>query len=220
MNVLVIGANGKTGQLAVQELKTRGHNVTAFVRTPEKWQGPAVRVFQGDATKPDDVRVAMEGQHAVVVVLGIRENPLLVRIRGSVSTPMKVRSCGTRNVVTAMRACGLRRLVVQTTYGAGDTWNGLSQKWKILFSLLLKPQIADSEEQERVTSSSGLDWTVVRPVGLIDGDDGAVHVSTVGDVRGMTVSRVSVARVLADAAESREYVGKYISVSTEKSDHS
>jgi uncharacterized protein YbjT (DUF2867 family) len=214
MRVLVMGANGGTGQLVVGELQSRGHEVTAFVRRPETWSGDSVRLFNGDAMNCDDVRQAVQGQDAVVVLLGIRENPLLVRLRGSDTTPINVRSAGTQNVVEGMREHGIRRLVVQTTYGVSETRIQLPAKWKIIFSLLLKPQIADTEKQERVVRNSGLDWTVVQPVGLTnDRDAEPVLVSASGVTRGMTVSRKSVARVLADAIEESKYVRKCIAVS-------
>jgi NAD(P)H-binding len=162
----------------------------------------------------DDVRRAVQGQDAVVVVLGIRENPLLVRLRGSGATPMNVRSACTQNVVEGMHKHGVRRVVVQTTYGVGETRDRLPAKWRIIFSLLLKPQIADTEKHERVVRDSGLDWTIVQPVGLTnDRDTKPVLVSTTGETRGMAVSRKSVARVLADTIEESKYVRKCIAVS-------
>jgi len=113
-----------------------------------------------------------------------------------------------------MHKHGVRRVVVQTTYGVGETRDRLPAKWRIIFSLLLKPQIADTEKQERVVRDSGLDWTIVQPVGLTnDRDTKPVLVSTTGETRGMAVSRKSVARVLADAIEESKYVRKCIAVS-------
>jgi uncharacterized protein YbjT (DUF2867 family) len=214
MKVLVMGANGGTGRVAVRELRSRGHDVTAFVRRQDTWSPDSVRFFNGDAMNRDNVRRAVQGQDAVVVVLGIRENPLLVRLRGSATTPMNVRSAGTQNVVDGMHEHGIRRLVVQTTYGTGETRDRLPAKWRLIFSFLLRPQIADTEQQERVVRQSGLDWTIVQPVGLTDaGDANPVLVSVTGETRGMAVSRKNVARVLADAIEESTYVGRSVAVS-------
>ena len=43
-----------------------------------------------------------------------------------------------------------RRLVVQSTYGVGETKERLSFAWRCIISLVLKPQIADTEEHERI----------------------------------------------------------------------
>jgi uncharacterized protein YbjT (DUF2867 family) len=201
MRIVIFGASGATGRLAAAELVRRGNEVTAFVRNSETL--PDVRTHRGDVMNLQDVQRAVQGQDAVLVVLGIRENPVSVRLRGSRSTPMNVRSEGTRNVIAAMQEHGVRRLVVQTTFGAAESRGRLSLKWKLIFSLLLKPQIDDTEEQERIVRASGLDWVIVRPVGLHDGRDGSpLLVSTKGKTRGMSVSRQSVARVLADESET------------------
>jgi uncharacterized protein YbjT (DUF2867 family) len=69
-----------------------------------------------------------------------------------------------------------------------------------VFALLLRPQIADHERQEQIVRRSGLDWTLVQPVYLTDGDEPAA-LSGTGDTEGMRVSRRAVGGVLADLAE-------------------
>jgi hypothetical protein len=113
-----------------------------------------------------------------------------------------------------MRKHGVRKLVVQTTYGVGETRGRLPLKWKLLFSLLLKPQVADSERQEREVRESGLDWVLAQPVGLTDDADAAApFASPSGEARVMSVSRRSVGRFLVEAAESAKYTGKSVALS-------
>ena len=216
LNILVIGANGATGRLATAELAARGHRVTAFVRRPDSMRDalPAgARLAVGDVMKPKTLDAAIAGQDAVVVILGINENPFLVRLRGTSATPMRVRSEGTQNVIEAMKRQGVRRLVVQTTYGVSDTRAGLSLGWRLIFDLVLKPQIVDTERQEDVVADSGLEWVMVRPVGLDDGPARPTLVSATGETRSMNVPRASVAAVLADAAVRSDYVGQRLAVS-------
>jgi uncharacterized protein YbjT (DUF2867 family) len=216
LNVLVIGANGATGRLVTTELAARGHQVTAFVRRPDAMGEalpPGVRLALGDVMKPDTVERAVAGQDAVLVILGIRENPLLVRLRGSTATSMRVRSQGTQHVVAAMKRQGVRRLVVQSTFGVAETRAGLSLGWRLIFDLLLKPQIVDTERQESLVADSGLDWVMVRPVSLADGPARPALVSPSQETRSMNVPRASVARVLADAAVDPGYVGQRLAVS-------
>ena len=63
MNVIVFGATGTVGRLAVQELLAAGHAVTAFARTPDRLQitHPALRRHAGDAMQAADVAAAMPG---------------------------------------------------------------------------------------------------------------------------------------------------------------
>lgn len=156
MKVLVIGATGGSGRAAVTALLDRGHDVTVMVRTPDAQHtfGDRTLGVIGDATCLDDVDRAVRGQDAVIVTLGITENPVRVRLRGPARTALDVRSTGTRNIIDAMTRHGVRRLIVQTTYGVGDTDGRLPLRYKLMFSLLLGPQIADTVIQDRFVSAS------------------------------------------------------------------
>jgi putative NADH-flavin reductase len=193
-----------------------GHEVTAFSRRAD---GVALRsghlkFVNGDATNPADVERAVQGQDAVVVTLGITENPLRVRFFGPARTPLDIRSAGTRNVISAMRKHGVRKLVVQTTYGVGETRDRLQFADRMFFKLILAPQIADTERQSDDVASSGLDWVIAQPVHLTDETkDDMPFVSTDGAIKERKVSRDSVGRFLASAVESASFVGKSVALS-------
>jgi uncharacterized protein YbjT (DUF2867 family) len=216
MKVLVVGATGGSGRAAVDELLARGHEVTAFSRhattlgaVPDR-----LRAVDGDAADPAAVDRAVRGQDAVIVTLGISEHPVRVRLRGPAGTPMDIRSRGTHNVITAMCQHGIRKLVAQTTYGVGATRDMLPMRQRLVFRVLLWPQIADTERQEREVRASGLDWVIAQPVNLTDDpDDGLPFVSPIGELRGMTVSRRCVGRFLVRAVEGSEYVGRSVTLS-------
>ena len=214
MRVLVVGATGGSGRAAVAALAGRGHEVTAFARRASAvfGGGAGVRAVDGDATVPGDVDRAVRGQDAVVVTLGISEHPLRVRLLGSAGTPLDVRSRGTAAVVAAMREHGVPRLVVQSSYGVGETRDRLPLSSRLLFALVLRPQIADHERQERIVRDSGLAWSLVQPVYLTDGDEPAV-LSGTGDAEGMQVSRRAVGGVLADLTEAAGDHGRCVAVS-------
>lgn len=218
MRILVIGATGGTGRAAVRALLRRGHDVTAFSRHATELADPdgaaALTRVDGDATDASTVD-GLVGEHdAVVVVLGISESPVGVRLRGPRRTSADVRSIGTRNVVAAMQRHGPTRLVVQTTYGVGPTRDRLPWLERQLFRILLAPQIADTARQEQVVRASGLEWVIAQPVTLTDDPaPGAASTSERGDTVAMKVSRVRVAEFLADAAEGRIAPGSTVALS-------
>jgi uncharacterized protein YbjT (DUF2867 family) len=214
MRVLVLGATGGTGRATVDALVENGHEVTAFARRAGAvFAGrDGVRAVDGDATVAADVGGAVRGQDAVVVALGISESPVRVRLRGPAGTPLDVRSRGTAASIAAMRQHGVRRLVVQSSYGVGETRDRLPLGTRLVFALLLRPQIADHERQEQLVRGSGLDWTLVQPVNLTDGDEPAA-LSADGSVQGMRVSRRCVGEVLTRLVTSTDEVGRCISVS-------
>lgn len=214
MKVLVVGASKGTGARVVDRLLAEGHEVTAFSRSASRSAPAAARAIDGDVMDADAVARVVEGHDAVVVTLGITENPLRVRLFGPARTPLDVRSAGTANVIAAMRTHRVRRLVVQTTYGLSETRDRLDWMTRGFFALLLKPQIADTERQEALVRESGLDWTTIQPVHLDDGPDpGMPHTSTTGDTASMKVSRASVARAIARAATHDAWIGSPVAVS-------
>ena len=216
MKVLVIGSTGSSGRAVVKELETRGHEVTAFTRRADAFEPRGwLTIHEGDVMDPASVDAAVAGHDAVVVTLGIAESALAVRLRGSQRTPMNVRSAGTRHVIEAMHRHGVDRLVVQTTYGQGETAGRLTPLWRLAFALVLQPQIRDTRIQEQIVRDSGLDWVLVQPVSLTDDADHVAPFASVdGDVTGMKVSRTAVARVHADAVTSDQWRHRTVSVST------
>ena len=216
LNVLVVGATGGTGRATVEKLLGEGHNVTAFSRSADTLADGSAQLVtvNGDVINAGDVERAVRGQDVVIVTLGIAENPLRVRLFGTARTPGNVRSAGTRNVIAAMRKHGVRRLVVQSSFGVGETRGLLGFVDRLFFRLILKPQIEDTEVQEMLVRDSGIDWVIAQPVHLTDDESGTPpFLSAKGQARLMRVARRSVAQFLALAAREPDYVGKSVAIS-------
>ncbi|MFW2545223.1 NAD(P)-dependent oxidoreductase [Primorskyibacter sp. 2E107] len=180
MNVIVFGATGAIGSLAVQQLLDDGHNVTAFARRPDRLDltSNRLRRAKGDARSFQDVQAAIHGHDAVVITLGAGMN------RSS-----RIRSEGTLTIIRAMQQHGIRRLICQSTLGAHESWDNLNFFWKrIMFGALLRPVFKDHELQEQLVRASGLDWTIVRPSAFDDGPaTGAFRVGFGPSERGLSL---------------------------------
>ncbi|MDH5258574.1 MAG: SDR family oxidoreductase [Gammaproteobacteria bacterium] len=216
LNILVVGATGGTGRAVVEKLLTAGHKVTAFSRSANLLDHISEQLctINGDANNPMDIEKAVQNQDVVIVTLGINENPLRVRFFGSARTVQNIRSAGTRNVINAMHKHGVQRLIVQSSYGVGDTRGLLSFFDQLFFSLILKPQIDDTEAQESLVKKSGLDWVLVRPVHLTNESSYvSPFVSENGETRKMKVARLAVASFLTRATQEPTYIGKSVAVS-------
>jgi uncharacterized protein YbjT (DUF2867 family) len=212
MNILVVGASRGTGAELVTELVERGHAVTAYSRHVTQLDD-RVRHVAADVLDPEALSEVMVGQDAVAVTLGIPDNPFRVRLMRRASSPLDVRSRGTRTVIAAMHEHGVRRLVVQSTYGIGETYAQLPFALKAFFTLGIRPQVDDHERQEELVRASGLDWTIVRPTVLHDDrTDDPAYVGTDHRAPTMRVSRRQVARVEADALEQPEPAGQVLTV--------
>jgi uncharacterized protein YbjT (DUF2867 family) len=209
MKVIVFGATGTVGRLAVKNLLKTGHTVTAFARSPQKLSlsDPKLRLVAGDAMKLSDVTDAVAGHEAVVVTLG-----------AGMSRRSKVRSQGTMNVIKAMQTHGVRRLIAQSTLGARDSWPTLNFWWKrVMFGVLLAPVFRDHELQEQLIEASGLDWTIVRPGAFTDKATARPVIEDVPNTaRGLDlkIARSELARFLARQLSDKQYIGRAVGLSS------
>lgn len=208
MKVIVIGATGTVGKLAVEKLLEGGHAVTAFARSSGKLDivHPNLTPAAGDATEPQAVADAIAGHDAVVVTLG-----------SGLSRKSVIRSAGTLNVIQAMQRHGVRRLICQTTLGAHESWSNLNFFWKrIMFGALLRPVFKDHELQESLVRASGLDWTIVRPGAFTDdpatGDFREDFPPSTRNLR-LKISRADVAAFLARQLSDPRYRHRAVAIS-------
>ena len=74
-------------------------------------------------------------------------------------------STGTRAIITAMKEEKIERLIVCTSYGVGP---GNRTLLPCFLRFLLYHPLADKDVQEADITSSGLNYTIVRPPGLKD----------------------------------------------------
>lgn len=206
--VLVVGATGGTGIATIEELIGKGYSVTALARTPEKLAAykTKIKIVKGDIFAKESLRQSIKGQDAVVVALGISENPVRVRFLGPKFTPMNVRSAGTENVIKIMKEEGVKKLIVQSSFGVGESRNKLRLLDKIFFEALLKPQILDTERQESLVKNSGLNWVLAQPVHLIDkNSEEEIFASAEGLTQKPSITRKSVAKFLSNAVETERF---------------
>src|ERR1035437_786502 len=104
LNILVLGASGRTGRLVVEQALAAGHTVTAFARDPSKLKlsGENLNIANGDARDFDSLRAALKGSDAVIDTIGGGERKLI-------ATTMAA-------LVAAMQKSGVRRVVVMSTF--------------------------------------------------------------------------------------------------------
>ena len=204
MNVIVFGANGKTGSLVVEQALAAGHTVTTFVHTDTRASHPdGVRVITGDAGNAAAVQAAIAGQNAVIDTIGGR-------------TPYKdtdLERTAAANIVHAMQAEGVSRLVVVSMMGIGDS----AQQAPLWYEYLLMPTFLrgadkDKTAMESSIKSSGLDFVIARPPLLTeDPPTGSVKIIPAGSTA-HKITRADLARFLVDQLTSDQYLGQAIVV--------
>lgn len=204
MKLAIFGATGGTGGELVKQALERGHNVTAFVRNPGQLAALAERItiITGDVHSLADVELAVQGQDAVICALGSRNLKKTM-----------IRAEGTANIIAAMQKHNVKRLFVISAMGVGESWNSLSLVNKLFFTLLLNSTRQDHAAQEAAVKASGLEWTIVRPSGLVDTPRTGVY--NVGEnIRAKTskIPRADVADLILNDLVQRAWVGKAVTI--------
>lgn len=199
--VLVIGGTRGTGLEVVRVLRARGDDVVVLARESSDAgaaEALGARIVRGDALEPADLARAMAGGadggvRAVISTLGGRS--------GDGPRPDFE---GNRNAVDAARMAGIRRFVLVTVIGAGDSYG--AAPW--LSRRALGTIIVEKTKAEDYLRASGLDYTIIRPGGLLNGGaEGRAYLTA--DSRAMSwIRRADLARLAVRAADDEETVGR------------
>lgn len=202
MKLLIFGATGGTGRQLIEQALEQHHTVTAFARNPAALTliHSNLQVVQGDIMDIDSVEHAMQDHDAVLSSIGSPANKI-----GT------IRSEGTRNIIRGMEKAGIRRFVCQTSLGYGDSRKILDLT-PFYFKYLIVPFIlrkgfADHELQEKYIRQSKLEWIIVRPGTLTDGNRTGIY------KHGFTVNDKSI-RVKVSRADVADFMLKQINDNT------
>ena len=203
MNVLVLGAGGKTGDLVVERALAAGHTVTAFVHDHTSSQPAGVRRIVGDVECPETVSDALTGHDAVIDAIGGKTTYKATGLE----------SMAARNVVDAMRAQGARRLVVVSMMGVGES----SAQAPFWYEFLLGPTMLrgvkqDKARMESVVTGSGLDYVIARPPLLTDDPAEGCTLVVAPDATGHKITRADLAQFLVDQLTCDDYLGQAVVV--------
>lgn len=190
-HLLIIGASGGIGRLAVGTALRAGHLVRGLSRSAGRIDeaDPHFEPFPADATDAAAVARALEGIDAVILAVGLK--PGLRRT----FLPVSLFSDSTRAVVAAMEAAGVRRLVAVTGFGAGNSQAAMSLPERLAHRLALGRAYDDKTRQEAMIRDSALDWLIVRPTILTNGRGGGGYrvLRTRADWRNGLIPRADVA---------------------------
>lgn len=203
MNVTIFGATGKTGIEVVRHALDQGYEVTAFVRDPARLgiEHDRLSIVQGDAEEREPVERAVEGADAVISALG----------QTRTSSPRLLTRAG-ENIMRAMEKHGVERFI--SLVGAGvDTpqdESTIGRKFmRGLMKVFARDVLEDAQMHAEQVMASDLEWTLVRPPRLTEGEEqGDYRSGQLSLGPGAKLSRADLADFMVRQLDTREYVGK------------
>ena len=201
MKILVVGATGKTGELAQRKAVAEGHEVAVFGHAVEqRYKNDPVAKTQGDVLDSAAVAAGVTRQYAVLVCLGS------VNLRDRVTLTQ-----GAHNICKAMQAQGVERVVFISAAGVGDSWRLIPWYSKLLFSAVLKTVLQEHTAEEAIFAESGLNWTAVRAAVLTNAPASG-HILASNTDRTGTIPRGDLAQYLVAQVAGRHNARVPISI--------
>ena len=205
MKLIVFGATGGVGKLFVKQALEKGHDVTAFVRSPEKMDIEGVHIIQGDAFDAAVVSAAIAGHDAVVSCIGSTEGP-------EKHTSIEKM---TRNIADGMVANNVTRVLYCASAGVDRELPGLMGK--MVMKMLEKP-LKDHRNALDYLLSKNVTYTIARPMGLKD-DPIELDYTEVfdGPPNGKaSIPRASVAHFFVKALDDAKYENTSVGLASAK----
>ena len=205
MKLCIFGASGKTGVEVAILASEAGYSITAC----DKFKNPKLEGLKNlefielSVLDSKAVNEAMKGADAVISELGVK-----------IGSSEPVLSQGNKNIVSAMQKHKIKRLITQSAFGAADSWQSLPFYYKLIHKTLLGPMSSDKDKMEKIVSSSGLDYTIIRPIRLTSGPAKGHYRAGKSIKFGLDphISRKDVAHFIVDELKANRYIRQAVTL--------
>lgn len=161
MKLFILGATGRTGKELIKQATERGYEIVAYVRSPQKLvPQDNLKVIQGNLNETSKMEHALASCDAVLVTLG---NPINDSSANLFESLMP-------NLIKSMQHTNVSRIISLSSLGTGDAIKNVSYPYKLGVKTFLKGNQADHEKGEQHLIHSNLNWTLIYPGPLFNGD--------------------------------------------------
>ncbi len=215
MKLLLLGATGRTGKLVLDKALEKGYEVNCLARNSERIeQQTGLSIFEGHPHSETDLKKALSDCDAVINVLNISRTSDFPWAK--LRTPKNYLSDVMSILVPIVEASNIKRLSVCSAWGTAETKNDIPKwfKWLINNSNI-GVTYKDHERQEKIITTSNLDWTIVCPVGLSNSKREETIKESIGNKPkpSILISRNTVADYLVDSLKRDDLIRKKVVIS-------
>ena len=192
-NVLLLGATGTAGSALTRKLlaDTDCH-LTLFARHAGEMYTDRICVINGNAENLEELKSAMPGHDVVYCAISGNELPQIAQ-----------------NIVSSMNEAGIKRLIFM---GAVGIYNEIPDEIDVKDNLDNEPAQIPNRKAVDIIESSNLNYTVLRPGYLRDGNEDDFVLTTKGEAAKGYITPIpalvkfATAIILDDDLYSRESV--------------
>ena len=201
MNLAILGATGGTGQELTKQALALGHTVKVLVRSPEKVtiKHDRLEVVKTDVLIESDSALAekLGGSEVVLSALGVSNLGIT-----------QFYSDTAKRLVAAAQQARVKRLLIVSSVGADPTDH--EPWWYLWFvrRLLINYYVDMARMEQFVMDTAELDWIIVRPTYLTNGEKTGVYRVTprYAPKDGIRISRADLADFMLKQLGQNTYV--------------
>lgn len=205
MKIALFGATGHLGSQVLRQALEQGHQVTALVRHPEKLtlQHNRLNTVVGDALKPQDVRLVVQGQDAVVSALG-----------GGMQEPFEVLTQGLSNILSTMEASGNKRIIATAAAGIlqhdAQSLRRDQPSFPPMFRVISEAHLSAFH----ILQKSASNWTLLCPAMMPEGAATKQYrvLADYAPQGSMQISTGDAAHFILGELEQAQFVGKRVGI--------
>tara|TARA_Y100001968_G_C19300426_1_gene688774 strand:+ start:366 stop:1043 length:678 start_codon:yes stop_codon:yes gene_type:complete len=158
MKLAITGASGKTGFRIAEEAMKAGYKVKLVIRynslIPDSLK--SCETIRIDFTNKNALDDALRDSDGLIIATGARPS---IDLTG----PARIDAIGVKNQVESCKRLGIKRIILVSSLCAGRFFHPLN-----LFGLIL----IWKRYGEKAIEESNLDWTIIRPGGLTEKEEG------------------------------------------------
>ncbi|ANY65148.1 hypothetical protein BBD42_00635 [Paenibacillus sp. BIHB 4019] len=157
MNIIIFGANGKTGRELIAQGLKQGHSITAFVRDSAQLNivDKNLKVVKGEVTDYGQINKAVKANNydAAFSVLGAK---------GMFKRDLLLMDA-MKNIIKALEENGVDKLIHVSFIGVRKDAGKLGFLYKFIIPHFMKNLLLDHSEKDALLKKSSLNWTLVQP---------------------------------------------------------